>query len=269
MKGPIAIVSDLHANLPAWLAVRAALRSRGVETVWCLGDVVGYGPYVCALLGELHHFASGMEWQAVAGNHERALLACKASPGAATDEAYHFDAQRAIALQARELDGRQDLLAWIASWPSIIRPRSHVVLSHPDGRFEGLFMGSEPPRSGWDIDGDFERVRCDAGTRTLVFTGHTHVPCCHMRDEAGRWQSASPTGTVWLGGRSAWINPGSVGASRVRGDGRAFYAIYWPGESDEERVEFAAVEYDIDSVRIAARSGGYPVQAAWLAGNGR
>ena len=40
----IALVADLHGNLPATLAVDGDIRARGIETIWCLGDVVGKGP---------------------------------------------------------------------------------------------------------------------------------------------------------------------------------------------------------------------------------
>ncbi len=40
----IALVADLHGNLPAVEAVDADIRARGIEKIWCLGDVVGKGP---------------------------------------------------------------------------------------------------------------------------------------------------------------------------------------------------------------------------------
>lgn len=40
----IALISDLHANREALDAVFADIDRRGIETVYCLGDVVGYGP---------------------------------------------------------------------------------------------------------------------------------------------------------------------------------------------------------------------------------
>ena len=40
----IAVVADLHGNLPATMAVDQDLRARGIERIWCLGDVVGKGP---------------------------------------------------------------------------------------------------------------------------------------------------------------------------------------------------------------------------------
>ena len=44
MKGPVAIISDLHSNLEAVTAVLREIETRGVEEIICLGDIVGYGP---------------------------------------------------------------------------------------------------------------------------------------------------------------------------------------------------------------------------------
>ena len=50
--GRVALISDVHGNLPALRAVLEAVEEAGVEAVWCLGDVVGYGaqPNECVAL---------------------------------------------------------------------------------------------------------------------------------------------------------------------------------------------------------------------------
>jgi len=64
-----AITADIHANLAAFTAVLDDIERRGgTEEVWCLGDIVGYGPdpHQCIeLLRQLKHIC-------VAGNHDRA-----------------------------------------------------------------------------------------------------------------------------------------------------------------------------------------------------
>ena len=39
----VAILTDIHSNLPAFEAVLSAIDEAGIERRWCLGDVVGYG----------------------------------------------------------------------------------------------------------------------------------------------------------------------------------------------------------------------------------
>ena len=65
-----AVISDLHANLPALTAVFADIDSHGVEEVICLGDVVGYGPdpnYAVAFCRELCRHT-------IRGNHDKAAV---------------------------------------------------------------------------------------------------------------------------------------------------------------------------------------------------
>lgn len=55
MSAPVAVVTDIHANLPALEAALARIEELGVERIYCGGDLVGYGPdpnEVCALLSE-------------------------------------------------------------------------------------------------------------------------------------------------------------------------------------------------------------------------
>ena len=66
----LALISDIHSNLPALEAVLADVEAAGVEQVWCLGDVVGYGaqPNECtALVAERCHVC-------LVGNHDLAAL---------------------------------------------------------------------------------------------------------------------------------------------------------------------------------------------------
>ncbi len=66
----LAIISDIHANLPALEAVLADAEAAGVDEVWCLGDVVGYGaqPDECAALVRERCAVS------LVGNHDLAAL---------------------------------------------------------------------------------------------------------------------------------------------------------------------------------------------------
>src|SRR3972149_303792 len=66
-----AIISDIHANLAAFTAVLDDIKGRGgVDSVWCLGDIVGYGPdpHECIeALRQIDHIC-------VAGNHDLAAI---------------------------------------------------------------------------------------------------------------------------------------------------------------------------------------------------
>ena len=61
-----AIFSDIHANLQAWEAVLADIQSQGVDTLVCLGDVVGYGPMPGPVLESVYQHTDNF----VLGNHD-------------------------------------------------------------------------------------------------------------------------------------------------------------------------------------------------------
>lgn len=64
----IGLVSDIHANYPAWVRVKQKLDDLGVDQIYCLGDVIGYTshPLECARLVSEGNFS---QW--VFGNHEK------------------------------------------------------------------------------------------------------------------------------------------------------------------------------------------------------
>ena len=65
----IAIISDIHSNIEALTTVIKHIKSQNVEKIYCLGDLVGYGPNP----GEVVDMAS--EWDVVLmGNHDEAVL---------------------------------------------------------------------------------------------------------------------------------------------------------------------------------------------------
>ena len=65
----IAVVSDIHANLAAWVAVKQDILSRGISEIYSLGDLVGYGPEPMEIIDE------AMEFQVnLMGNHDEAVI---------------------------------------------------------------------------------------------------------------------------------------------------------------------------------------------------
>ena len=89
----IALISDIHANLEALEAVLAHIDAQGdVEKIFCLGDVVGYGPDPAAVIDLIENRC---EWSLM-GNHDFAMLH---SP-----EGFNHIAADAIHCQRRELD---------------------------------------------------------------------------------------------------------------------------------------------------------------------
>ena len=65
-----ALISDIHANLEALTVVLSDIRSQGIREIYCLGDIVGYGPNPCECLDEVIVKSK----VTILGNHDQATL---------------------------------------------------------------------------------------------------------------------------------------------------------------------------------------------------
>lgn len=176
----IAIVSDIHGNLPALEAVVEDIGRRGVATVVNLGDSLS-GPLMPL---ETARFLMAQDWTHLAGNHERQLLTLPAGRRGASDEFTH----------ARL--GPQEF-AWMASLGPSLRWNAEVLLCHgtPESDLHYFLETVEPsllrPAEMAEIDARLGRI--DAQVQLLA-CGHTHVPRV-VRASSGQ----------------LIVNPGSVG----------------------------------------------------------
>jgi diadenosine tetraphosphatase ApaH/serine/threonine PP2A family protein phosphatase len=226
----ILILSDIHANLPAFQAVLADATGQW-DTIWFLGDLVGYGPNpneCVSLLCEYEHLS-------LAGNHDWAVLQ------KIEIEEFNRDAQRAIKWTARNLTPGS--VAYLNALPALTEKES-FTLAH----------GS--PRSPiWeyitDLETAFENFNHFATPYCLV--GHTHVPMLIWLDEAGGQIGGYVPAhgeKVPLERQRLILNPGSVGQPRD-GDPRAAYALL---DTDQMLWEYRRASYDIAEVQTQMRS---------------
>jgi diadenosine tetraphosphatase ApaH/serine/threonine PP2A family protein phosphatase len=180
----VALLSDIHANLVALEAVLADLPN--VESVWVMGDTVGYGPDPADTLALLRERGATL----IAGNHDRAV---------ATGEGLELfnSAARTAAQQHRAWLSAADRDA-LAALPLTFEPAPGYSICH-----------GSPRDPLWEYVFDTRTaVGAMAGTGALRFcVGHTHVPA-----------------TFRGGDGKLMINPGSVGQPRD-GDPRASYAL--------------------------------------------
>jgi diadenosine tetraphosphatase ApaH/serine/threonine PP2A family protein phosphatase len=212
------VISDVHSNLEA---LEAVLDDAGsVDGVWCLGDIVGYGPDPNGCVETLR---SGSE-QCIAGNHDWATV------GKLDLDDFHRDARLA------NLWNREQLA-----------PES---LAYLDALTETLVVGEftlahgSPRNPIWEyvLDGDtaYESFSYFEGPFCLV--GHTHVPVLFGLDSTReRVDDITPplNVPVELGPVRFIINPGSVGQPRD-GDPRASYVLL---DTGAKSVEFRRVAY--------------------------
>ena len=177
----IALVSDIHGNLPALKAVVEDIARRNVDATVNLGDSLS-GPLMPL---ETAQFLMAQDWVQLAGNHERQLLTLPTSGQRGESDAF-----------AHARLGEAEF-AWIASLTPCLRLSPEVLLCHgtPESDLTYFLETVEPTqlRMATAAEVDTRLGTVEAGTE-LVACGHTHLP---------RVMHAS-NGTLI-------VNPGSVG----------------------------------------------------------
>jgi len=239
----IVIISDIHANLAALEAVLEHADVDHADAVWCLGDIVGYGPEPNACVQRIQRYTDSTS---LAGNHDWAAL----GKIDATD--FNTDA-RSSTLWTRDqlVEESRAFLDGLATRRGPLL--EHFTLSHGSPRhplWEYVLYPSIAAENFPYFD-----------TRVCL-VGHTHVPII-FRHVAGssKVQALSPPvdTTFSLGDDEdvrVIINPGSVGQPRD-GDPRASYAVLDP---EALALTFHRVSYDIGATQERMREFGLPAR---------
>ncbi len=229
----IAVVSDVHANLHALEAVLAEVDAGGFDEVWCLGDLVGYGPRPNECVALLQERAS----ICLAGNHDLVVL------GKISISTFGGEAGTAAAWTREVLDGpARAFLTTLA--PSAVTTGAE------------LFHGS-PRDPVWDyvLTEDAARRTLAATTAPLVLVGHSHIALELAGDgaEVRGGQAAAGT-TLDLAAARRLLNPGSVGQPRD-GDPRAAWLEV---DIASERATFRRTDYPVERTQAEMRELGLP-----------
>jgi putative phosphoesterase len=229
----IAIITDIHGNLPALESALQRIEELGIDEVFCGGDLVGYGPYpneVCALIE-----ARGIP--TIYGNYDYAIARDLEDCGCA----YVDQHDRELGQQSVDwtlAHTNAGAKAFMRGLPFDLRFRVgnadvHLVHGSPRKVNEYLFE-DKPARL-------YERLAGAEDARTLVF-GHTHKPWIHEY------------------GGVLFVNCGSVGKPKD-GDPRAAFAVLEPaGERVAARIE--RVDYDAEAVAREVAAAGLPSEYA-------
>lgn len=226
----IAIVSDIHGNLEALQAVLQDMAGFDVDAIYCLGDVVGYGP------DPLPCVELAMEWDLVLqGNYDKAALGDDDLSGWTAAEARRTVLR--FRSQLARHDDRDAITEFLGSRPSCLAaadtfyvhgtPRNHLhEYLFPEDVYNTRKMDS--------IASHFE---------SLCFCGHTHVPGLFRPNQSREfWEFLSPAecdSLYSITGDKLICNVGSVG--QPRDDPRASYVLFAPGI-----ICFRRVEYDVE-----------------------
>ena len=207
-----AIISDIHGNLEALQAVLADAREQGVEEIFCLGDIIGYGPNPCECLDLVIEKTR----VCLLGNHDQGALF--------DPEGFNTGAERAIFWTRDQLENSHgDRAAIDRRWDFL----GALPRTHRDGKW--LFVHGSPrnPVNEYVFPEDIYNQKKIEKLFSMVefgcFQGHTHVP--GVFTESRNFMTPDELGYVYRYEQQKFMcNVGSVGQPRD-GDPRPCYVI--------------------------------------------
>jgi len=238
----VLIISDIHANI---VALEAVLNEAvNIDKVWCLGDIVGYGPNP----NECIECLQGLpDLTCIMGNHDAAAL------GLINITAFNHDARRSLewlssALEPKKLDFLKSL------------PETVII--------DGIMLAHGSPRNPiWEyvMDDWVAKQNLDTLETEFCLVGHTHIPVAFSETDHHLVDLHFFTpGLATVFRTKSIINPGSVGQPRDR-DPRASYLIY---DSSDASWENHRVAYDVELVHDRIVAANLPAKHATRLRNG-
>ncbi len=223
-----AIISDIHGNLEALQAVLADIKAKGIQEIYCLGDIVGYGPNPRECLDLIMNCP-----MVLLGNHDQGALF--------DPEGFNPSAERAIFWTRNQLEASGE--------PRPVREQRWEFLSerprsHRENGYLFVHGSARNPLNEYvfpeDIYNHRKMERIFALVDKYCFQGHTHVP--GIFTESMEFYSPEDIELHYrLDDRKMLCNVGSVGQPRD-GNWRACYVIL-----DANQIHFHRVEYDIET----------------------
>lgn len=231
-----AILADIHSNLAAFEAVLRDVERRGqVDEVWCLGDIVGYGPDPCQCIELLRTY----DHLCVMGNHDCAAI------GGIDIRDFNPDAAAACRWTAQQLG-----------------PEEREYLENlPYRLYKGDFtlVHGSPREPIWEylVSTSSASVNFAFFESPFCLVGHSHVPLVFEQGDESDACLLHPLPIeipFILGECRLIINPGGVGQPRD-GDPRASYAIY---DSDDGVIYHYRVPYDVAATQQRMMQHGLP-----------
>lgn len=222
-----AIVSDIHGNLEALDAVMSDIADQDVDQIYCLGDVIGYGPNPRECIDRVMQYEL-----CILGNHDQGALF--------DPEGFSSGAEKAIFWTRAQLEQcNHTEPPQTKRWNFLCElPRAHR-----EGDLLFVHGSARSPLNEYVFPEDIYNPKKMEKIFSLIerycFQGHTHVPGVFTDD--GRFLSPLDlNGRFQLGQRKVMINVGSVGQPRDT-DNRSCYVIL-----TDDALEYRRVPYDFE-----------------------
>jgi len=227
------LISDIHGNLEALNAVLSEIDKLQIDTILCLGDVVGYGPNPNECVQIVRERAA----VCLIGNHDEASL------GRVDLEFFNYLAREAIEWTMQELN--QASVTYLRS-----RPYTHefenglIVHASPD----------EPRRWNYIISLEDAEQSFAAFEQQLCFIGHSHTPWVIDLHTDGRMQVRQDYPAILQDGHRYLINVGSVGQPRDRNP----HAAYGIWDTQKREYQLKRAPYEVAKTQKKIRAQGLP-----------
>jgi predicted phosphodiesterase len=229
----IAVISDIHANFHALDAVLAEIDAEQIDEVWCLGDLVGYGPRPNECVAAVRERAA----LCLVGNHDLAVI------GEADLTLFVGEAEAAARWTQTVLDDGA---------------ATYLGSLEPAGQKDGIALAHGSPADPvWEYVLT-QGTAIDAFAATaepLILVGHSHVALEICLDDLQLRGGVALDGQeVDLNDGRLILNPGSVGQPRD-GDPRAGWLVI---DSGSRRATFRRTDYPIAVTQAEMRERGLP-----------
>jgi len=266
----VAILADIHGNLPALDAVLNDAARKGIKTFWCLGDVVGYGPW------PVHCWKTVQELKIdenawVVGNHDLGLLNEQ-------NRVLYTDRYARVVLDRHYEDcqmGYPSIFEQIKRIKTIAQPRPDVILAHGVPKPNDTFWTvTKYTKTKIDPEQAVADLSKEGIHPQIIAVGHTHKAIfwrkrVDQNPKDTKWLKEEPEGEMPLGDLSyqvVYLNPGSVGQPRGQGRKASYCYIDW----NQMTVCFRRVRYRLKSTRTRMEELGYPRKLIqdWYSGSG-
>ncbi len=226
----LAVISDIHGNLHALEAVLTDVDREGVDALWCLGDLVGYGPQPSRCCEVIAARAS----VSLAGNHDLGVL------GVLDLEDFFADAA--------------DAARWTRDTISADARRYLAGLAPSQETPEAALYHGSPRDPVWEyvLTPQTAEAALAAAPRQLVLVGHSHIALVFTKARRVQGGLAPEGTTVDLSSGRMLLNPGSVGQPRD-GDPRAAWLLL---DLELGRAWFRRTSYPIRLTQAEMRAAG-------------
>ncbi|WP_372364676.1 metallophosphoesterase [Candidatus Uabimicrobium sp. HlEnr_7] len=219
----IAIISDIHANLEALQAVFEDINNKGIETIYCLGDIIGFGPNPreCIQMVKSRCIFS------IAGDHEEGILV-------GYEKFFGYKAKIIVEWTRNEINSEKynkkendELWNFLKELPKIVC-KDNLAFGH--GSIKSCTECVTPTASSCELKLIFEQFA------HICFCGHTHIPGIFTNDY--QYHYAGHIDNLFQVYNKVFINVGSVGQPRD-GNPQACYVIF-----DGQFVRWRRVTYN-------------------------